>query len=67
LASIEEDALFWLSYPRKSSKVHIGLNCSRDTVAKVLEEEGFEPVPNVAIDEDWLALRFRKVEHIEKR
>ncbi len=27
---------------------------------------GFEPVRMVAIDEDWSALRFRRVEHIKK-
>lgn len=64
--SLEEDALFWLCYPKKSSKVYKGSDCSRDTVAKVLAEEGFEPVRNIAIDEDWSALRFRKVEHIKK-
>ena len=26
---------------------------------------GFEPVRMVAIDEDWSALRFRRVEHIK--
>ncbi|MDI2585936.1 DUF3052 domain-containing protein [Psychrobacillus sp. NEAU-3TGS] len=64
--SLEEDALFWLCYPKKSSKVYKGSNCNRDTVAKVLAEEGFEPVRNIAIDDDWSALRFRKVEHIKK-
>lgn len=64
--SLEEDALFWLCYPKKSSKVYKWSNCNRDTVAKVLAEEGFEPVRNVAIDEDWSALRFRKVEHIKE-
>lgn len=61
-----EDGLLWLCYPKKSSKVYKGSDCSRDTVAKVLANEGFEPVRNVAIDEDWSALRFRKVENIKK-
>ena len=26
---------------------------------------GFEPVRQVAIDEDWSALRFRRVEHVK--
>ncbi|MEI4771303.1 DUF3052 domain-containing protein [Psychrobacillus sp. FJAT-51614] len=63
---LEEDGLLWLCYPKKSSKVYKGSDCSRDTVAQVLAEEGFEPVRNIAIDEDWSALRFRKVENIKK-
>lgn len=64
--SLEEDGLLWLCYPKKSSKVYKGSDCSRDTVAQVLAEEGYEPVRNIAIDEDWSALRFRKVENIKK-
>lgn len=32
----------------------------------MLGGNGFEPVRAVAIDEDWSALRFRKVEFIKK-
>ena len=64
--SLEEDGLLWLCYPKKSSKVYKGSDCSRDTVAQVLAEEGYEPVRNIAIDEDWSALRFRNVENIKK-
>ena len=31
----------------------------------VRPEHGFEPVRQVAIDEDWSALRFRRAEHIK--
>jgi hypothetical protein len=31
----------------------------------VLGDAGFEPVRQVAIDEDWSALRFRRVEYIK--
>ncbi|ANE47803.1 hypothetical protein SY83_17615 [Paenibacillus swuensis] len=61
-----EDGLFWLCYPKKTSKLYKGSDCSRETVAGLLSEEGFEPVRQVAIDEDWSALRFRKVDHIKK-
>ena len=64
--SLEDDGLLWLCYPKKSSKVYKGSDCSRDIVAQVLAEEGYEPVRNIAIDEDWSALRFRKVEKIKK-
>ena len=38
---------------------------SRDTDWAVLGERSFEPLRLVAIDEDWSALRFRRVEFIK--
>ncbi len=63
---VTEDGLMWLCYPKKSSKTYKGSDCSRETVAGMLKEEGFEPVRQIAIDEDWSALRFRRVEKIKK-
>jgi hypothetical protein len=62
---VSEDGLFWLCYPKKSSKVYKGSDCSRESVAGMLSEEGYEPVRQVAIDDDWSALRFRKPEKIK--
>ncbi|QOR68174.1 DUF3052 domain-containing protein [Cytobacillus suaedae] len=61
-----EDGLLWLCYPKKSSKTYKGSDCSRETVAGLLASEGYEPVRQVAIDEDWSALRFRKPDKIKK-
>ncbi|MBU8684101.1 DUF3052 domain-containing protein [Bacillus haynesii] len=61
---LAEDGLFWLCYPKKSSKVYKGSDCSRETVAGLLADQGYEPVRQIAIDEDWSALRFRKAENI---
>lgn len=63
---VSENGLVWLCYPKKSSKTYKGSDCSRDTVASLLAEVGYEPVRQVAIDEDWSALRFRKVDQIKK-
>jgi hypothetical protein len=63
---VKEDGLLWLCYPKKSSKVYKGSDCSRDTVTGMLSEEGYEPVRQIAIDDDWSALRFRKPEKIKK-
>jgi hypothetical protein len=63
---VSEDGLLWLCYPKKSSKVYKGSDCSRDTVTGMLSEEGFEPVRQIAIDDDWSALRFRKPDKIKK-
>ncbi|MBE4907534.1 DUF3052 domain-containing protein [Bacillus luteolus] len=61
-----EDGLLWLCYPKKSSKTYKGSDCSRETVAGLLAAEGYEPVRQVAVDEDWSALRFRKTDKIKK-
>lgn len=58
------DALVWFAYPKGSSKRY-RCEFNRDTGWAALGELGFEPVRQVAIDEDWSALRFRRVEHIK--
>jgi hypothetical protein len=63
---VSEDGLLWLCYPKKSSKIYKGSDCSRDTVTGMLSEEGYEPVRQIAIDDDWSALRYRKPEKIKK-
>lgn len=63
---VKEDGLFWLCYPKKSSKTYKGSDCSRETVTGMFSAEGYEPVRQVAIDEDWSALRFRMPDKIKK-
>lgn len=62
---ISGDVTLWICYPKKSSKKYI-YEFNRDTGWEVMGEHGFEGVRQVAIDEDWSALRFRKVEYIKK-
>ena len=59
------DAVLWFCYPKGTSKKY---NCefNRDTGWKFLGELGYEPVRQVAIDEDWSALRFRNPDFIKK-
>lgn len=59
------DALVWFAYPKQSSKRY-RCDFNRDTGWAALGTAGFEPVRQVAIDEDWSALRFRRVEFIKK-
>jgi len=40
---------------------------NRDTGWDVMRSAGFDTVRQVAIDEDWSALRFRRQEHISVR
>jgi hypothetical protein len=58
------DPVVWLAYPKMTSKK---LKCefNRDSGWTKLGEFNFEPVRQVAIDDDWSALRFRKVSFIK--
>jgi len=59
------DATIWFAYPKGSSKKY-KCEFNRDTGWQALGNAGFEPVRMIAIDEDWTASRFRRVEFIEK-
>ena len=59
------DAVLWMAYPKGTSKKY-KCEFNRDSGWPVLGAAGFEPVRMVAIDDDWSALRFRRVEHIKK-
>ncbi|HEX3836066.1 MAG TPA: hypothetical protein VHW25_03810 [Steroidobacteraceae bacterium] len=58
------DAILWMVYPKGTSKkYHCEFN--RDCGWPILAAAGFEPVRMVAIDADWSALRFRRVQFIK--
>jgi hypothetical protein len=58
------DAVVWFAYPKQSSKKYKS-EIDRDGGWDVLGAAGFEPVRMVAIDEDWSAVRFRRVAFIK--
>jgi hypothetical protein len=58
------DAVVWFAYPKGSSKKYKS-EINRDSGWQVLGNSGFEPVRMVAIDQDWSAIRFRRVEFIK--
>ena len=60
----EGDAVVWIAYPKGSSKRY-KCDFNRDNGWTRLGELGFEPVRQVAIDDDWSALRFRRVAFIK--
>jgi hypothetical protein len=65
LAKVAEgDAILWFAYPKGTSKRY-KCEFNRDTGWRALGAAGFEGVRMVAIDEDWSALRFRRVEFIK--
>lgn len=61
--NLNNDSRLWIVYPKKSSKKYRS-NLSRDILWGEFGEFGMEPVSNFAVDEDWSAIRFRKVEDI---
>ncbi|HEX6041832.1 hypothetical protein [Longimicrobium sp.] len=64
LHKAQGDAVVWCAYPKGTSKRYKG-EFNRDSGWPPLAAAGFEPVRQVAIDEDWSALRFRRVEFIK--
>ncbi|NRA51823.1 MAG: hypothetical protein HRU12_22080, partial [Phaeodactylibacter sp.] len=61
---ISGDLLLWLAYPKKSSK-RFQSDINRDYGWAPVGALEMEPVRQVAIDEDWSALRFRRVAFIK--
>src|SRR6266702_3704335 len=59
------NALVWISYPKKTSKVPG--NLSRDVIREAMSAAGWRSVSIVAIDEVWSALRFRPASQIGSR
>jgi hypothetical protein len=60
----EGDAVLWFAYPKQTSKRY-KCEFNRDSGWKVIRGLGFDSVRMVAIDEDWSALRFRRIEYIK--
>lgn len=64
LPKIEGDGVVWFVYPKGTSKRY-KCEFNRDNGWQLVGKQGFEGVRMVAVDEDWSALRFRKVQHIK--
>jgi hypothetical protein len=60
-----QNALVWISYPKKTSKLQGTL--SRDIIREAMSAAGWRAVTIVAIDEVWSALRFRPVIQVGSR
>lgn len=63
--ALAPDGVLWMAYPKKSSKRY-RTDVSRDRGWQPLGDLGFEAVRQVAIDDDWSALRFRPVTAIKR-
>ncbi|MGV2938897.1 hypothetical protein AB5I83_04850 [Mesobacillus sp. LC4] len=66
LSVLKEDAIFWVAFPKKSSKVKTDIN--RDTLYKLVQElSDYRAVSNVSLDEKWSALRFRHQDLVKSK
>ena len=52
-------AIFWLAYPKLTSSLAADL--SRDVIHKLAPGYGLDTVSQIAIDDDWSALRLKRV------
>ncbi len=59
------NALVWISYPKKTSKISSEL--SRDIIREAMSGTGWRAVSIVAVDEVWSALRFRPKGQVRSR
>lgn len=55
---------FWVAHPKKSGAIKSDL--SRDAGWERLTKEGLIPVTQIALDENWSALRFRYRDEVPK-
>ena len=62
-AKAEGDAVLWFAYPKAASRRY-QCEFNRDSGWDVIRSLGFDSVRQVAIDQDWSALRFRRTGYI---
>jgi hypothetical protein len=65
VSMLKEDGLFWMAYPKKSSKKY-DTDCSRNTLFKLLDDVSFRPVRQISIDDDLSAIRYRHQKYVKK-
>ena len=59
LKTMQEAAILWVAYPKLSSGLAADL--SRDIIHALAPGYGLDTVSQIAIDEDWSALRLKRV------
>ena len=64
-AGSKGDPIVWFAFIKGSSKLY-QTEITRDQGWDVLRQLGFDTVRSVAIDADWSALRFRRVNFIKR-
>jgi len=61
---LDGDAVSWFAYPKGTSKRYKS-DVNRDSLWALLGPLGIRAVRQIAIDEDWSALRFRRAEYVK--
>jgi len=59
VAATTADAVLWIAYPKQTSK-NFRSDLNRDVCWKFLAPLGLEPNRQIAIDDDWSAMRYKK-------
>ena len=59
LLAAKADAILWLAYPKLTSKLAADL--SREVVRGEAAAHGLDTVSQIAIDEDWSAMRLKRM------
>ena len=58
MKAIDDNALLWFCYPKGTSKKYKS-DLKEKFVQNLLLPVNYEPVAQIAIDEDWSAMRFK--------
>ena len=59
LKTMPKTAILWVAYPKLTSKVAADL--SRDVIHKLAPKHCLDTVAQIAIDDDWSALRLKRI------
>ncbi len=59
LPVLRPDAILWVAYPKLTSTFAVDL--SRDVIRNVAPAYGLDTVSQIAVDENWSALRLKRV------
>jgi hypothetical protein len=60
--ALKYDGIFWICYPKRSSKIKTDIN--RDVGWEVIDRVNLKGVAQISIDETWSALRFRPADRV---
>ena len=59
LKKMTKTAILWIGYPKLTSPLAADLN--RDVIRELAPKHGLDTVSQIAIDEDWSALRLKRI------
>jgi hypothetical protein len=59
LKKMQEAAILWVAYPKLSS--NLAADLSRETIHALASKHGLDTVSQIAIDENWSAMRLKHV------